>query len=102
MKDNSHRQPSGSDAKPEMVTVKSTLRLDLPTFDGNIMNWQDFLLLFSAILDKERGLTDSEKCCHLINTMSTPEAKEQAKSAVAYTSNYMEATERLCGIYERN
>ena len=58
--------------------------------------------MFSAILDKERGLTDSERCCHLINAMSTAEAKEQAKSAVAYTSNYMEATERLRGIYERN
>ena len=102
MEDNSRHQPSGSDAKPEMVTVKSTLRLDLPTFDGNIIKWRDFWSLFSAILDKERGLTDSERCCHLINAMSTAEAKEQAKSAVAYTSNYMEATERLRGIYERN
>ena len=102
MEDNSSRQPSGSDAKPEMVTVKSTLRLDLPTFDGNIMKWRDFWSLFSAILDKERGLTDSERCCHLINAMITAEAKKQAKSAVAYTSNYMEATERLRGIYERN
>ena len=102
MEDNSCCQPSGSHAKPEMVTVKFTLHLDLPTFDGNIMKWLDFWSLFSAILDKERGLTDSERCCHLINAMSTAEAKEPAKSAVAYTSNYMEATERLRGIYERN
>ena len=102
MEDNSLRQPSGCDAKSEMVTVKSTLRLDLPTFDGHIMKWRDFWSLFSAILDKERGLTDSERCSHLIIAMSTAEAKEQAKSAVAYTSNYMEATERLRGIYECN
>ena len=49
-----------------------------------------------------RGLTDTEKCCHLINSMSTPEAKEQAKSAVAYTTSYAEATDRLKAIYERN
>ena len=66
------------------------------------MKWRDFWSLFSAVLDKERGLTDSERCCHLINAMSTPEAKEQAKSAVAYTSNYKEATDRLRGIYKRN
>ena len=102
--DNLRRSPSGIDAaKPVMFTVKSTLRLDLPTFDGNIMmKWRDFWSLFSAVLDKERGLTDSEWCCHLINAMSTPEAKEQAKSAVAYTCNYKEATERLRGIYEQN
>ena len=93
--------PSDIDAgKPEIFTVKSTLRLDLPTFDGNIMKWQDSWSLFSAVLDKERGLTDSEHCCHLINAVSTPEAKEQAKSAVTYTSNDKEATETLRGIYE--
>ena len=100
--DNLRRSPSGIDAvKPEMFTVKSTLRLDLPTFDGNIMKWQDFLSLFSVVLDKERGLRVSERCCHLINAMNTPEAMHLAKSAVAYTSNYNEATERLRGIYER-
>ena len=99
--DNLRRSPSGIDAvKPEMFTVKSTLQPDLPTFDGNIMKWRNFWSLFSTVLDKERGLKDSERCCHLVNAMSTPEAKEQAKSAVAYTSNYKEATERLRGIYE--
>ena len=37
-----------------------------------------------------------------INSMSTPEAKEQAKSAVAYTTSNAEATDRLKAIYERN
>ena len=66
------------------------------------MKWRVFWSLFSAVLDKERGLTDSERCYHLIKAMSTLEAKEQAKSVVAYNSNYKEATERLRGIYERN
>ena len=77
---------SDSNAKPKVVAISSNLKLALPTFDGDVLNWREFWSLFSDVLSKDRGLTDTEKCCHLINSMSTPEAKEQAKSAVAYTT----------------
>ena len=93
---------SDSNAKPKVVAISSNLKLALPTFDGDVLNWREFWSLFSDVLFKDRGLTDTEKCCHLINSMSTPEAKEQAKSAVAYTTSYAEATDRLKAIYERN
>ena len=88
---------SDSNAKPKVVAISSNLKLALPTFDGDVLNWREFWSLFSDVLFKDRGLTDIEKCCHLINSMSTPEVKEQAKSAVANTTSYAEATDRLKG-----
>ena len=93
---------SDSNAKPKVVAISSNLKLALPTFDGDVLNWREFWSLFSDVLFKDRGLTDTEKCCHLINSMSTPEAKEQAKSAVAYTTSYAEATDHLNAFYKRN
>ena len=57
---------SDSNAKPKVVAISSNLKLALPTFDGDVLNWREFWSLFSDVLFKDRGLTDTEKCCHLI------------------------------------
>ena len=47
------------------VSKRSRLRLELPTFSGNILQWRDFWSPFSPLIERE-GLQDREKIAHLI------------------------------------
>lgn len=82
-------------------TVYRGLKIKLPTFSGSIMDWDSFWELFSSLLDKEKHLTYSEKKCHLINAMGTPEAQAKAQDAFDFTTTYEEAVARLKETYER-
>lgn len=100
--------PNPLPAAPEEDKVKPAgpvsqgLKVELPTFDGAMINWRDFWGLFSAVMNKNTQLEDHERRVLLVKSMGTPEAVAQAKAAVAYTSSYKDATKRLRQHYERN
>ena len=93
----------------ELATVKavpvptlSSLRLKLPSYDGDILHWHDFFALFSALIGKEVSLTDHERCCHLLNSMTTPEDNSIVERAISITHSYEEAVECVQRSFERN
>lgn len=90
---------------PEVRTtqfIPHSLKVELPTFDGTLLKWRDFWHLFSSLLNKQKHLDDHEKCCLLLKAMGSPEAKDRAEAAIAYTSSYAEATAKLRKNYEQN
>ena len=52
--------------------------------------------------EKETNQNDREHCCHLIKTVTSPEVKNHAETAVAYTSTHEGAVARLKEKYELN
>ena len=88
-------------ASPIVAPQRSRLKLDLPTFDGNLLSWRDFWSLFSSILDKEPDLSDEQKGCVLIKSMAEPQAKARAQEAVSNTADYKSAVEHLKEVYDR-
>ncbi len=81
------------DSVPSAVTHKkssSSLRLSLPTFSGDILDWKDFWRVFSSIINKESSLTDAEKICHLTAAMQSKESKELVQRAAGSTDDVMQ------------
>ena len=73
----------------------SSLRLSLPTFSGDILDWKDFWRIFSSIIDKETSLTDAEKICHLTAAMQSKESKELVQRAAGSTDVYAAVVQEL-------
>lgn len=88
-------------AKP-LRFISQNLKVDLPQFDGTMLKWRDFWHLFSAVLSKHDHLDDHKKNCLLLKAMGSPEAREKAEAAIAYTSSYAEVSARLRENYELN
>ena len=59
---------------PAPCVHHSKLKLELPKFSGDLLQWKDFWDLFSAVIETEH-LSDREKICHLQTSMRTDEAK---------------------------
>ncbi len=78
---------------PEIV-VKTTpssshrLRITLPKFDGNPLEWKRFSRLFTTVIAKDEALTDGEKACLLLEAMSTPETKKVVHTASQGSDGY--------------
>ena len=79
----------------------SSLRLSLPTFSGDILDWKDFWRIFSSIIDKESSLTDAEKICHLTAAMQSKESKELVQRAAGSTDVYAEVVQELVKRYDK-
>ena len=79
----------------------SSLRLSLPTFSGDILDWKDFWRIFSSIIDKESSLTDAEKICHLTAAMQSKESKELVQRAAGSTDVYAEVMQELVKRYDK-
>lgn len=88
-----------TEIKPRPV---KSLKMKLPTFDREILNWREFWRLFSSLIKQEPHLSDEEKRAHLTGAMGTPECKTKAEAAFSYTHNYDDAIVRLRMEYERN
>ena len=63
----------------------SNLRLSLPSFSGDLLDWKDFWRVFSSIMDKETSLSDAEKICHLTDAMQSKESRELVQRAAGST-----------------
>ena len=76
----------------------SKLKLELPHFSGDILQWKDFWHVFSSIMEKE---SDAEKICHLTTAMQSPEAKTVVRRAAGETDSYVTVVEALEECYDR-
>lgn len=56
----------------------SKLKLELPHFSGDLLQWKDFWRVFSSIMDKETTLSDAEKICHLTTAMQALKRRQSS------------------------
>ena len=65
---------------PVIETRCSRLRLELPSFSGDILQWKEFWDLFSPLIERE-ALEEREKITHLITALQDSESKSIARHA---------------------
>ncbi len=69
----SHSPPSTSSS--DHIGIKLP-KLEIPTFDGSILNWKTFWEQFSVSVDARSNLTDSEKLAYLRHALKGGNAKK--------------------------
>ena len=79
-------------------------KIDVPTFDGNLLNWQMFWEQFSIAIHKRSSLSDTEKLVYLRHSLKDGTAKKVVvlggNSAIYMTwhSNTLELSRPCIGI----
>ena len=58
------------------MPTPSRLKLGLPKFSGELLDWREFWSIFSACIEQEAGLTDVEKITCLEDAMSDQTTKD--------------------------
>ncbi len=76
------------------------IKLELPTFSGNPMEWTHFHKLFtSALSSRGSSFSDREKVCLLLNAMKNPEAERIVRLHSFSDDGYAQAMEALIDKY---
>ena len=76
-------------------------KLDVPTFDGNILNWQTFWEQFSVAVHNRSSLSDAEKLVYLRHSLKDGSAKKVIEGLSRSGEHYAEAVECLRSRYNR-
>ena len=85
---------------PAEPTYRSQLKLELPSFSGDLLEWREFWHLFSARIERETGLSECEKIGCLESAMSSAEAKDIVRHA-SITGKYDDVVAELKGHYDK-
>ncbi len=101
------RAPSSRESflKPSEIIVKSSPttkhKVALPKFDGTSLDWKQFSKLFCKVVEKDTSLTEEEKACLILESMTTPETKELVKTAIQSDNGYENGLKTLRQKYGR-
>ena len=76
-------------------------KLDVPTFDGDILNWRQFWEQFSVSVHDRRTLSDAEKLAYLRHAVTSGSAKSAIEGLSQSGNNYHEAIDCLRSRYDR-
>ena len=76
-------------------------RLDVPTFDGSILNWKTFWEQFSVSIHTRSSLTDAEKLAYLRSALKSGTAKNVIEGLTRSGEQYEEAIMCLKSRYNR-
>ena len=76
-------------------------KLDVPTFDGSILNWKTFWEQFDVSVHDRSNLTDSEKLAYLRHTLKDGSAKTVIEGLSRSGEYYDEAITCLKSRYDR-
>ena len=87
-------------ASPEGKGVKLP-KLDVPKFDGNILNWRSFWEQFSVAVHDRTHLSDSEKLVYLQQSLKGGSAKSAIEGLSRSGEYYAEAVECLQARYDK-
>ena len=85
---------------PDSKGVKLS-KLDVPKFDGNIINWRTFWEQFSISIHSRSGLSDAEKLVYLRHSLKDGTAKGVIEGLSRSGDCYSEAIESLKARYDR-
>jgi hypothetical protein len=97
---------STATVKPPVVTPSfssdvSLPRLDIPKFDGNLLEWSQFRDLFTTSVDKSTSLSNAQKLAHL-KTLVTGEPLRLIKTLMLTDTNYGIAWSQLVKRYQND
>ena len=94
-------RPQGSD--PTISDAKSVKlpRLDVPTFDGNILNWKAFWERFCISVHERPNISDPERLVYLQHAVKDGSAKHVIEGLSRSGEHYTEAVECLRLRYDR-
>ncbi len=76
-------------------------KLDVPTFDGNIINWRSFWEQFTISVHDRSKLSDSEKLAYLRHGLKDGSAKHVVEGLSGSGEQYEEAIDCLRKRYDR-
>ena len=76
-------------------------QIDVPTFDGNIVNWRSFWEQFCVSVHSRSNLSDSEKLVYLQHSLKDSVAKHAIEGLSHSGDYYIEAIESLQSRYDR-
>ena len=98
----SPRHSSGSSSHISSTTpTPSRLKLDLPKFSGELLDWREFWSIFFARLEREVSLTDVEKITCLEDAMTDQTAKDLVRLN-GYGGSYENVVQALQARYNRH
>ena len=89
------------DVDGRVVSRGTRFKVPLPKFDGNILNWWDFWQLFSAMLTKDRSLSEVEIICLLRDAIDDPTAQQYVDRAQGRHDEYNAVVNELKEEYDR-
>ena len=78
----------------------SSLKLEMPKFSGEIVDWHEFWGLFDSQIERETSLSEIEKIGLLETAMTTPKALEIVREA-SKSRNYDKVAARLKEEYDK-
>ena len=96
LRSRSSPSPSVSDAKGVKLP-----KLDVPVFDGNILNWKTFWEQFDVAVHDRSNLTDTEKLAYLRHALKDGTAKSVIEGLSRSGEHYEEAISCLKLRYDR-
>ncbi len=76
-------------------------KLEVPTFDGNVINWSTFWEQFSVSVHSHDSISDPEKLVYLQHALKDGSAKHAIEGLSRSGDNYNEAVECLQQRYDR-
>ena len=76
-------------------------KLEVPTFDGNILNWRCFWEQFRVSVHDRSSLSDSEKLVYLQHSLKDGSAKNVIEGLSRSGDNYSEAVDCLQAHFDR-
>ena len=76
-------------------------KLEVPTFDGDILGWKTFWEQFAISVHEHPSLTDSEKLVYLQHALKSGSAKQTIEGLSRSGNCYVEAVECLQARYDR-
>ena len=94
-------EPTVVDKTPPASKGVKLPKIDVPTFDGNILNWQTFWEQFSIAIHDRTNLSDTEKLVYLRHSLKDGTAKKVIEGLSQSGDQYDEAITCLKSRYDR-
>ena len=91
---------SGSHITPDASGVRLP-KLDVPTFDGSIINWKRFWEQFTISVHDRTNISNTEKIVYLQNALKDGSAKSVIEGLTSSGDNYDEAVKCLKNRFDR-
>ena len=88
-------KPLDRDSSPPDSKGIKLPKLEVPTFDGNILNWKTFWEQFCVSVHSRTNLSDSEKLVYLQNALKGGSAKQVVEGLSRSGEYYAEAIKSL-------
>ena len=91
---------SASASAPDGTGVRLP-KLNVPTFDGNLIHWKQFWDQFNVVVHNKTSLSDAEKTVYLQNAIKDGAARNAIEGLSHSGDNYEEAVKCLKSRYDR-